>query len=160
MSAFSKHLDKIAAELQPEELIMASLKGTLTDKPNSTSGTTSGALVLTNRRFVFSGGGWVSKGARSLPLQQVTSFDLQRGTTFAHLQVTTAGAFSRYLIVYKAAEEFAKAGNDMLMQIHTAAAPIAPAPSAADELTKLAQLHDQGMLTDAEFAAAKAKVLS
>ncbi|MSO18833.1 MAG: SHOCT domain-containing protein [Acidimicrobiia bacterium] len=42
----------------------------------------------------------------------------------------------------------------------------APAPAAAsdgdvtDELTKLASLHSDGVLTDEEFAAAKAKLLA
>lgn len=44
-----------------------------------------------------------------------------------------------------------------------AAAPAAPAAPAEDDqtaqLTKLADLHKQGVLTDEEFAAAKAKVL-
>lgn len=35
-----------------------------------------------------------------------------------------------------------------------------PATGTADELTKLATLHDQGVLTDAEFNAQKAKVLT
>ena len=46
------------------------------------------------------------------------------------------------------------------------APPDQPAPAAApetspmiDELNKLATLHQQGVLTDAEFAAAKAKLL-
>jgi membrane protease subunit (stomatin/prohibitin family) len=40
------------------------------------------------------------------------------------------------------------------------AAPAAPASSATvDQLKQLADLHQQGMLTDAEFAAAKAKLL-
>ena len=43
--------------------------------------------------------------------------------------------------------------------------PPAPAPggmsqSAIDELKQLGQLHDQGVLTDEEFAAQKAKVLN
>ena len=36
----------------------------------------------------------------------------------------------------------------------------APAPSTAADLAKLAELHDQGKLTDAEFAALKAKALA
>ncbi|GAA5085733.1 hypothetical protein GCM10025760_04940 [Microbacterium yannicii] len=44
------------------------------------------------------------------------------------------------------------------------AAPAAPAASAADDMmakiTQLAQLHAQGILSDEEFAAAKAKLLS
>ena len=35
-----------------------------------------------------------------------------------------------------------------------------PSTSTADELTKLAALRDQGVITDAEFATQKAKVLS
>jgi hypothetical protein len=35
----------------------------------------------------------------------------------------------------------------------------APGPSAADQLSQLNTLHQQGALTDEEFAAAKAKIL-
>jgi putative oligomerization/nucleic acid binding protein len=41
--------------------------------------------------------------------------------------------------------------------------PVAAAPQGPDQfeqLTQLAQLHDQGILTDEEFAAQKAKVLA
>lgn len=38
-------------------------------------------------------------------------------------------------------------------------APAAPAPSVADELAKLAELHQQGVLSDQEFAAQKARLL-
>jgi Short C-terminal domain len=47
-----------------------------------------------------------------------------------------------------------------------AAAPPPPAPaggmaqSSIDELKQLGQLHDQGVLTDEEFAAQKAKILN
>jgi hypothetical protein len=38
-------------------------------------------------------------------------------------------------------------------------APAAPAPDPIQQLKDLAALHDQGVLTDAEFSAQKAKVL-
>jgi membrane protease subunit (stomatin/prohibitin family) len=67
----------------------------------------------------------------------------------------------------------AKAGTNRAMQAQGAPAEPAPAPAAAaapaaappagddtiSRLTQLAQLHDSGALTDAEFAAAKAQVL-
>ena len=37
---------------------------------------------------------------------------------------------------------------------------VAPGASTADELTKLADLHARGVLTDAEFAAQKAKLIA
>lgn len=52
--------------------------------------------------------------------------------------------------VLRAALEQAIAGQ------HT---PVAPAPSVADELGKLAGLHRQGVLSDQEFAAQKARLL-
>jgi hypothetical protein len=47
--------------------------------------------------------------------------------------------------------------NQSLMQ--AAPPPGAGPASAADQLSKLAELHKQGALTDEEFAAAKAKIL-
>ena len=53
---------------------------------------------------------------------------------------------------------------DGLEQQQAPAAPDQPAsagatPSMADQLSQLATLHDQGALTDDEFAAAKARIL-
>lgn len=49
-------------------------------------------------------------------------------------------------------------------QQQQAPAPAAPAPAAAPDMTaelqKLAQLHQSGVLSDQEFAAAKQKLLS
>ncbi len=39
------------------------------------------------------------------------------------------------------------------------AAPAAPAVDPIEQLTKLAELHEKGILTDAEFAVQKAKIL-
>jgi hypothetical protein len=41
-----------------------------------------------------------------------------------------------------------------------AAPPAAPQPDLADQLRKLADLRDAGVLTDDEFAAQKAKLLA
>lgn len=40
-----------------------------------------------------------------------------------------------------------------------AAAPVAAAPDPIEQLKQLGELHQQGILTDEEFAAQKAKVL-
>ena len=53
--------------------------------------------------------------------------------------------------------------DDRINQLEQQQAPPAAAPAAgpsmADQLQQLAALHQQGMLTDEEFAAAKAKLL-
>jgi hypothetical protein len=40
------------------------------------------------------------------------------------------------------------------------AAPVAPAPDLTAQLQQLAQLHNAGVLTDEEFAAAKSKLIA
>jgi len=54
--------------------------------------------------------------------------------------------------------------NQGVADSQAAAAPVAAAPAAAAadpiaQLAQLGQLHEQGVLTDAEFAAQKAKIL-
>jgi predicted Zn-dependent peptidase len=43
--------------------------------------------------------------------------------------------------------------------VYADAPPAAPEEDVSEELTKLAQLHTQGILTDEEFAAKKAQIL-
>ena len=73
----------------------------------------------------------------------------------------TAGAVQHHQQQKYAQQDQAQYDAQMAQQ--AAAAPAAPAPTAADdqmaELQKLAQLHSAGVLTDEEFAAAKAKTL-
>ena len=61
-------------------------------------------------------------------------------------------------VAHRQAEKY----NDQAQQQAAAAAPAPAAPAADDQtaqLTNLANLHAQGILSDEEFAAAKAKVL-
>ena len=61
---------------------------------------------------------------------------------------------------YQDAEQNQRIGN--LEQQDTGSPPTVSAqagPSMADQLNQLADLHNQGVLSDSEFAAAKAKLL-
>jgi hypothetical protein len=49
--------------------------------------------------------------------------------------------------------------SDLEQQQTAVPAPRASGPSMADQLNQLADLHKQGLLSDDEFAAAKAKLL-
>ena len=59
-------------------------------------------------------------------------------------------------------EKYARQDEEAYQQQQQQAPAPAPAPAGGDsldELTKLAQLHQQGILTDEEFAAKKAQIL-
>jgi len=75
--------------------------------------------------------------------------------------VGTAGAVSHHQQQKYAAKDQAQYEQQMAAQA-AAAPPPAAAPAQPDmnaELTQLAQLHEQGILTDEEFAAKKAQIL-
>ena len=61
------------------------------------------------------------------------------------------------------ANKWAKQGDQQYQEQQYAAPPPAPAPAAPDpiaQLKELAELKNQGVLTEEEFAAQKAKVLA
>jgi hypothetical protein len=159
MGSPDKHLAKVEANLQPGEEIRASVAGVVTTTSTSTSGTVRGMLVLTDRRFIFSGGAWGTKDSHSVPLSGVTSIDLHKNLMNAHIQVTAAGNISRYLVKYRDAEPFVKTAHDVLVSAHATIPATSTPVSPADEIAKLAALHAQGLLTDEEFFAAKTKAL-
>ena len=66
-----------------------------------------------------------------------------------------------YLIAQGGAmqERSAKQASDMQQAQDSYIRDVAGSESTADQLTKLAALHDSGKLTDEEFAAQKAKLL-
>lgn len=152
-----KALEQITSRLQPGEEIRATVPGVLTDG-KSASGTQRGMLVATTRRFLFQGTtlGPGSSESVALPWNLVSAVDVHKNLMTSHVVVQGAGGGARFLVKYAEAVPFAEAAQQLLGQ----PAPTAPAPSsAADELVKLAGLHQQGVLTDAEFAAAKARLL-
>ena len=54
----------------------------------------------------------------------------------------------------------ARAADQEMRELHPGSGGNAGAPSTAEELSKLASLRDQGVLTEAEFDAQKAKLLA
>ena len=61
---------------------------------------------------------------------------------------------------YQQQQEQAYYAQQQQQYAQPAPAPAAPAPDPVEQLQKLAELKNQGILTDAEFEAQKAKILS
>ena len=82
------------------------------------------------------------------------------GWTFFIIFLPFLGVFV-YLIAQGGAmqERSAKQASDMQQAQDSYIRDVAGSESTADQLTKLAALHDSGKLTDEEFAAQKAKLL-
>jgi hypothetical protein len=162
MSRYTKGEESIASLLQPGEVIRASTFATQCDPPTAKAGKVAGCLAVTNHRVIFAGKAITKTITRTIPLAQVSSLELSKGMMLSHVQVTLAGSFENFLVKYKEAQDFmttAQATLQLARASSTGSSTVV-APSTAEELKKLADLHQQGILTAEEFSQAKARLLN
>jgi hypothetical protein len=129
-----------------------------------------GLLVLTNRRLIFLKDGVMRQTHEDFPLDRISSVQWSSGMAFGKMQIFVSGNKAEIDNMNK------KDGKDLteLLRNHiapggsagaTASAPPPVQPAAAplsvaDEIAKLAHLRDSGVLSEDEFAAQKARLLS
>ena len=82
-----------------------------------------------------------------------------RTAVVAGTATAVSGRVARRQNARWAEEDQAAYDQQMAQQQAYQAPPAPPAPDKTAELQNLAELHSQGVLTDEEFAAAKAKLL-
>ena len=118
------------------------------------------------------------KGEKRIPVSSITAvqFKLAGAVTQGFISFTMSGGGEQKSRAGRQARDafndensltFLKKGNADMEAVRDAVeaaiaaghAPAAPASDAADQIAKLAALHAQGILSDDEFAAAKAKAL-
>ena len=162
MSRASKGEELITSMLQPGESIVASISAVQCDPPTAKSGKVAGCLAITNQRVMFAGKAVTKIINRTIPLTQVSSLGFSKGVMSSHVQLTLAGSYENFLVKYKEAEEFmVVALAELQKSRNPQSSPTeATVVSTADELKKLAELHQQGILTAEEFAEAKSRVLN
>ena len=85
---------------------------------------------------------------------------MARTAVVAGTATAVSGRVSRRQSQKWAAKEQQQAAEAQAAAPPAVAAPAAPAEDPMEKLEKLGALHEQGILTDEEFAAEKAKVLN
>lgn len=114
-------------------------------------------LLLTSKRVLVVRGG-LRMGVEDLPLEQITSVH----TSLTKVVIATGGRHEVDIRAIANADQVAAAIRDAIAaQGGTPAGGTAspPTPDAYDQLRKLGELRDAGVLTDDEFAEKKAKLL-
>lgn len=139
-----------------------------------------GSLEFHRDRLVLKKKGWPygHKSEKTIPLRSVSAIQMKEpGLTPGYIQIIFSGSAEKAGAYFSAAQDensitfLAKQKGPFLQikdyaeaQIAKASAPVAAVVNAAptslaDELTKLASLRDQGILTAEEFSAQKTKLL-
>jgi hypothetical protein len=94
-----------------------------------------------------------------IPMKSVSSVQAKKdGLIYTKVTVFTSGNTIDFRVRHAEAQTFKDAITQLLLQ-PASAASTGPPVSLADELIKLGKLRDDGLLTDVEFEAQKAKLL-
>lgn len=123
-----------------------------------------GLLTLTDRRLLFTFDGPLKSVSEDFPLGRVSSIQWSSGVIFGKVVIFASGTKAEIANVDKnRGKALVDTARDRIGPEHPVPAPT-PTPvetgdGIGDQLMKLAALRDAGVLSDQEFAAAKAHVL-
>lgn len=119
------------------------------------------AIVLTTQRVILKDASFASTKSREFTPGAVTSIETSKKMTGDTVKLTVSGnEIDIESMPHGRGVEFAERLRVLREQANAPQSFAAPAPAVdADQLAKLAELHAAGVLTDEEFAAAKAKAL-
>jgi hypothetical protein len=124
-----------------------------------------GLVVMTDRRLLFVQDAVMSKSTEDFPYSKISSVSWNSGMAMGTIVVFASGNKAEIKNVQK---DDGKSMVDALRERladspaagSPAAAPAAAAPDIMEQLKKLGELRDAGILSDDEFAAKKADLLS
>jgi hypothetical protein len=155
-----KEVKRLASHLWEGERVERMVQG---QRPNDA---TAGLLVLTDRRLLFVKEGMFGSKTEDFPLDKITSVEWSSGMALGSLTVFAMGNESKIKNLNKGD---GKQMADLLRSRTFGAQEVAPAADAAqseqapdipDQIRKLGELRDAGMLSEEEFEAKKADLLS
>lgn len=152
-----KELKNLPKYLRPEETLVNMCKGEFAGK--------SGILVVTDHRALFLESGMFRNTVQDIPFDQVTSVATQTRMLKGEIVIMASGANQVFADIFpkaRADEIGSYIRSRMGSRTQAAAPPPASAPAAdpALRLQKLQQMKASGMLTESEFQAKKAEIIS
>lgn len=146
--------NRVLEELSPGEQISIAVMG-LTMKKNAT-------IVVTDRRVMLvedSALGTVTR-SRTVGLEKISAVNVESGVMYGEVEIVTSNESIKVeKILGNEAEALARVLREKLDAPKAASTAPVASTGYVDQLAQLAELHAQGVLTDEEFAAAKAKAL-
>ena len=167
-----KHIEKSQAMLTDDETVLFVTGTNLTISYNTSGGTGffPGVLFLTDKRVFFNYSALGTFSSDSISLDEIRSVNYYgNGLTGSHIQIHGLIKSYDFLVTYKKnitqliAQEFETAVNNYKAQqaaLNSSTPSNTPQPDIADQIKKLAQLRDEGILTEEEFQSKKTDLLS
>ena len=169
---FKGNIEKSQATLADDETILFITITNIIISYSTTGRTESlpGVLFLTDKRVFFNFRALGNFSSESMPLDEIRSINYYgNGITGNHIEIHGLIKTYNFTVTYKKditqliVQEFESAINNYKSQqaaLNNTPQSNAPQPDIADQIKKLAQLRDEGILTEEEFQAKKTDLLS
>lgn len=151
--AFGKaEIGRLATILTPTEHVFSIAVGTFEK--------TMGTLVLTNERLVFFDQTLATQKIEEFNLDAIQSLGVEKKRTGETIGIAISGRKAEITNIHHGEGDALVAAFREVRDARAAAITLAPvAPDAMDQLRKLGELHQAGILTDEEFTAKKTELL-
>ncbi len=174
MANIDKQMKHLMEHLDPGEEILSAVSGTYETKKMGSDWTRKGALVATDRRLVFFAKKMGGYDLEVFPYSHISSFDTGKGmmghkvTFFAsgntvHMKWISDKNLPEFIALVREKMEVAhRPAQTTPAAAEGDAAGLVPSGSAdiPDQIRKLGELRDAGILTQEEFEAKKGDLLS
>lgn len=165
MAKLDKLTEQVKAHLEPSEPILGAVQGTYETKIMGSDSVRTGSLIATDRRLVFYAKKLGGYELESFPYGNISSFE-QGKNMMGHTVTFFASGNKVHMKWIKTDKQLALFTETVKASMNGAKAT--PAPTAAapaqgdvmDQLRKLGELRDLGVLTGDEFDAKKAELLA
>ncbi len=165
MAKLDKLTEKAKAHLEPGEEILAAVQGTYETKIMGSDSVRTGSLIATDRRLVFYAKKLGGYELESFPYGNISSFE-QGKNMMGHNVTFFASGNKVHMKWIKTDKELALFTETVKAAMNGARSSGAPTPIATnqpdimEQLKKLGELRDAGVLTPDEFDAKKMELLA
>jgi hypothetical protein len=163
LSKLDKLLGQAQEHLSPGEEILSAVQGTYETKIGKSDTVRKGSFIATDRRLVFYAKKLTGYDLESFPYENISSIEMGKNMMGHHISFFASGNKVEMKWIDKKQD---LAGFISTVRSHMRGGPgngsVAASPSEAgipDQLRKLAQLRDEGILTEDEFQAKKTQLL-
>lgn len=161
MAGYSSNLNAVQSHLDEGESIIASCFGAYETKVLGSDSVRNGVFLVTQKRVVFFAKKMFGYDLESFPLSKVSAIEMSKGMMGKSITMKMSGNEAKMKWVNKGKpEELVNYVREHMGESTTTAAPQQAADDIPAQIQKLAQLRDSGILTDDEFNAKKAELLS
>jgi hypothetical protein len=164
MAKLEKLLDEAQEHLDEGEEVLATVKGTYETKKMGNDWTRAGILVATDHRVVFYAKKVGGYDLEVFPYKSISSIETGKGMAGHHVKFFASGNEVRLKWIDKTSDTPGFVALVKKQMTGAQATPSASAgedsPDITDQIRKLAQLRDDGLVTDEEYETKRAELLA